>query len=80
MSMAFQPWRVGLHIDYVEELLATSSGISMNNLARKEGFVSRGNFYVHFKKITGETPVEYKERFGWCSETYVSSLEKIRIF
>ena len=58
----FRPWRVGLRIEYAKQLLAEELGISMNDLARKVGFATKSNFYGYFKKLTGETPVEYQRR------------------
>ena len=58
----FRPWRVGLRIEYAKQLMAEELGISMNDLARKVGFATKSNFYGYFKKLTGETPVEYQQR------------------
>lgn len=61
MPQDFRSWRAGLRIGYAKELLAENPDISMNTLARKVGFNTRSNFYGHFKRITGETPVEYQQ-------------------
>lgn len=58
----FRPWRVGLRIEYAKQLMAEELNISMNDLARKVGFATKSNFYGYFKKLTGETPVEYRQR------------------
>ena len=62
MSQDFLPWRVGLRIEYAKELLSEELGISMNELAQKVGFNTRGNFYTYFRKVMGETPTEYLNR------------------
>ena len=61
MPQDFRSWRAGLRIEYAKELLAENPCISMNTLAREVGFNTRSNFYGHFKRITGETPVEYQQ-------------------
>lgn len=58
----FRSWRIGLRIGYARQLMAEEFGISMNDLAKKVGYVSKSNFYGHFKKLTGETPLEYRQR------------------
>ena len=62
MSQDFLSWRVGLRIEYAKELLSEELGISMNELAQKVGFNTRGNFYTYFRKVMGETPTEYLNR------------------
>ena len=62
MSQDFLPWRVGLRIEYAKELLSEELGMSMNELAQKVGFNTRGNFYTYFRKVMGETPTEYLNR------------------
>lgn len=62
MPSDFRTWRISLRIEYAKKLINEDPSISMNVLSGKAGFVSRSNFYHYFKKITGETPAEYKER------------------
>lgn len=58
----FRSWRIGLRIEYAKQLMNEGLGISMNDLAKEVGYTTKSNFYGHFKKITGETPVEYLRR------------------
>ena len=62
MPQDFRSWLVSLRIEYAKEVLSGELGISMNKLAQKVSFTTKSNFYGHFKKITGETPVEYRQR------------------
>lgn len=62
MHSDFRSWRISLRIEYAKKLINEDPAISMNVLSGKAGFVSRSNFYHYFKKITEETPSEYKER------------------
>ena len=69
MSQDFLSWRVGLRIEYAKELLSEELGISMNELAQKVGFNTRGNFYTYFRKVMGETPTEYLNRIKLKNRT-----------
>ena len=69
MSQDFLSWRVGLRIEYAKELLSEELGISMNELALKVGFNTRGNFYTYFRKVMGETPTEYLNRIKLKNRT-----------
>ena len=62
MPQDFRSWRVSLRIEYAKRLLVEDPDISMNALARKIGFNTRSNFYGYFKKVTGETPLEFQKR------------------
>ncbi|MBO8473012.1 MAG: AraC family transcriptional regulator [Bacteroidetes bacterium] len=66
MPSDFRTWRISLRVEYAKKLINEEPSISMNVLSGKSGFVSRSNFYHYFKKITGETPAEYKSRV--CGE------------
>lgn len=61
MSQDFRSWRVGLRVQYSKQLLSDSSGLSINKIGKKVGFASSSNFYTHFKRLTGQTPVEYRD-------------------
>ncbi len=58
----FRSYRIGLRIGYAKQLMTEDLDISMNDLAKKVGYISKSNFYGHFKKLTGETPLEYRQR------------------
>lgn len=60
----FRSWRIRLRIEYAKQSMAEELGISMNDLAKKVGYATKSNFYGHFKKLTGETPVEYQRRIA----------------
>lgn len=62
MLQDFRSWRVVLRIEYAKELLAENPDVSINSIGAMVGFVSRSNFYAHFKKLTGVTPIEFRER------------------
>lgn len=62
MPSDFRTWRISLRIEFAKERLREDPGISVNRLSEMSGFATRSNFYHYFKKITGMTPVEYKEQ------------------
>ena len=57
----FRTWRIDLRIGYAKQLISEEPDMSMNDIARKVGYVTKSNFYGHFKRITGETPIEYRQ-------------------
>lgn len=57
----FRTWRIALRIGYAKQLISEEPDMSMNDIARKVGYVTKSNFYGHFKRITGETPIEYRQ-------------------
>lgn len=65
VGQGFRPWRVGLRIGLAKKLLNQPNlEMSMNELAERVGFTTKSNFYGHFKKLTGETPVEFQQRMS----------------
>ncbi len=58
----FRAWRVKKRIREAEEILLSNPEAPINELAKALGFSSRGNFFVHFKKIMGETTQEFTAR------------------
>lgn len=60
MPSDFRTWRISLRIEYAKEMLRSDPDVSMNKLSEMAGFATKGNFYNYFKKITGMTPLEYK--------------------
>lgn len=62
MPSDFRTWRISLRIGYAKEKLHEDPGISVNRLSDISGFTTRSNFYLYFKKDTGMTPTEYKEK------------------
>lgn len=61
MPSDFRTWRISLRIEFAKERLREDPEISVNRLSEMSGFATRSNFYHYFKKITGMTPVEYRE-------------------
>ncbi len=55
----FRAWRVKLRIEDAKETLLANPNTPINELAKALGFISKTNFYAHFKRIVGETTGEF---------------------
>lgn len=64
MPSDFRTWRISLRIEFAKGKLAEHPDISINQLSAQVGFATKSNFYHYFKKNTGMTPAEYKERLS----------------
>ncbi|MGI6572382.1 MAG: helix-turn-helix domain-containing protein [Fermentimonas sp.] len=64
MSSDFRTWRIQLRIRKAQELIADYPEVSLNQIAQQVGFVSRSNFYLYFKKITGQSPADYRDQIA----------------
>ncbi len=62
LKQDFRAWRVGLRIQDAKEILDVNPEVPINELASALGFNTRSNFYMYFKKITGESTTEYINR------------------
>ncbi len=62
MSCDFRTWRIQLRIRKAQELIADYPEVSLNQIAQQVGFASRSNFYLYFKRITGQSPTEYRDQ------------------
>ncbi len=58
----FRAWRVKLRIEEAKSTLLMNPNTQINELAKALGFISKTNFYAHFKRITGETTSEFISR------------------
>ncbi len=58
----FRTWRIALRIEEAKRILAVNPDAPINELAHSLGFSTRSNFYLYFKKITGENTTEYIKR------------------
>ncbi|NLX41460.1 MAG: AraC family transcriptional regulator [Bacteroidales bacterium] len=64
MSSDFRTWRNELRIRKAQELIADHPDMSLNQIAIQVGFVTRSNFYLYFKKITGQSPADYRDQIA----------------
>jgi len=64
MSSDFRTWRNELRIHKAKELITDHPDMSLNQIAIQVGFVTRSNFYLYFKKITGQSPADYRDRIA----------------
>jgi AraC-like DNA-binding protein len=62
MSSDFRTWRIELRIRKAQELIADYPEISLNQIAQQVGFATRSNFYLYFRKITGQSPADYRDQ------------------
>ncbi len=62
LKQDFRTWRITLRIEEAQRILATNPDAPINELAHSLGFNSRSNFYLYFKRITGENTTEYIKR------------------
>jgi len=62
MPSDFRTWRNELRIRKAQELIADYPETSLNQIAQEVGFVTRSNFYLYFKKITGHSPADYRDQ------------------
>ncbi len=62
LQQDFRTWRIALRIEEAQRILATNPDAPINELAHSLGFNSRSNFYLYFKRITGENTTEYVAR------------------
>ena len=64
MSSDFRTWRNELRIRKAQELIADHPNVSLNKIAQQVGFATRSNFYSYFKKITGQSPADYRDQIA----------------
>ncbi len=62
LKQDFRAWRIGLRIEEAKNILASNPDVPINEMAYALGFTTRSNFYLYFKKITGESTTEYIRR------------------
>lgn len=61
-GMTFQEFLVRYRIEKAKELIKRSPFLSMGMIAEKTGFSSQNHFSTAFKKLTGFSPRDYKEK------------------
>ncbi len=64
MPSDFRTWRIELRIRKAQELIADYPEVSLNQIAQQVGFATRSNFYLYFKKITGQSPTDYRNQIA----------------
>ncbi|MDD5449770.1 MAG: response regulator [Candidatus Omnitrophica bacterium] len=60
---SFSQFKIGVKIKKAKELL-TSTGATVNQVAYKLGYENAESFIRQFKKLTGLTPTEYRQKAG----------------
>ena len=56
-------WVTGVRVRHAQELLETT-GHGIERIARQVGFSSPSNFRVHFRRLVGVTPQDYRSTFS----------------
>ncbi len=64
MPCDFRTWRNELRIKKAKKLIADHPESSLNQIAEEVGFVTKSNFYHYFKKITGQSPADYRDQIA----------------
>lgn len=62
MSAEFRAWRTALRVTEAKRIIKEKPDISLEEVCKMTGFNHRANFHRQFRKITGETPAEYKNQ------------------
>lgn len=60
----FHDFLIELRISHARQLLMSDSPRSVENICFECGFNNRSNFFTHFKRITGYTPLEFKKKYS----------------
>ena len=60
-GVAFHDYLVGVRVEKASELLVTTA-YKVEAIAEMVGYRSKKNFYVEFRRLTGETPALYRAR------------------
>jgi AraC-like DNA-binding protein len=58
----FHDFLIEIRISHAQRMLIEDSSITAEAICFECGFNNRSNFFGHFKRITGLTPLEYKRR------------------
>ncbi|RRB02509.1 helix-turn-helix domain-containing protein [Larkinella rosea] len=58
----FHEFLIEIRISHAQRMIVEESDITTEFVCFECGFNNRSNFYSHFKRLTGLTPVEYKRR------------------
>lgn len=61
-NTTFRSWRQQLRLEYARILFHDNPDISLAHIHEMVGFNDRSNFHTAFRKLTGVTPQEYRER------------------
>lgn len=56
-----------LRVEKAKEFLRTKTNFTIENIGYESGFNSKSAFFTSFKKLTGQTPSEYKKNKGISS-------------
>lgn len=62
MPCDFRTWRNEMRIKKAQELIADHPESSLNQIAQEVGFITKSNFYLYFKKTTGQSPADYRNQ------------------
>jgi AraC-like DNA-binding protein len=58
----FHDFLIEIRISHAQRMLIENSSVTVEAICFECGFNNRSNFFAHFKKITGLTPLEYKRK------------------
>lgn len=58
----FHDFLIELRISHARRLLMDDNNFTIENICFDSGFNNRSNFFRHFKRITGITPLEFKRK------------------
>jgi AraC-like DNA-binding protein len=58
----FRQWINELRIEYAKNLMDQNPGLELSQIVERTGFPTHSQFSSVFKKITGKTPIEYRNK------------------
>lgn len=58
----FHDFLIELRISHARQILTNNSHLSIEDICFDCGFNNRSNFFAHFKRITGYTPLEFRKK------------------
>lgn len=61
-NTTFRSWRHQLRLEYAKTLIRDCKDLQLSHLHEQVGFNDRSNFHTSFRKYTGLTPQEFKDK------------------